>query len=39
MQGEVSQQVLETRMVEAGHKLVVLFKVKRAEQIEVQGHC
>ena len=39
MQGEVSQQVLETRMFETGHRLVILAQAKRAEQIEVQVPC
>lgn len=37
MQGEVSQQVLEARMLETRHRLVTLAQAKRAEQIKVQA--
>jgi len=39
MQGEISQQMLETRMFETGHRLVTPAQAKRAEQIEVQAPC
>ena len=36
---EVSQRVLEARVLETGHRLLTLEQAKRAKQIEMQASC
>ena len=37
MQDEVSQRVLEARVLETGHRLLTLEQAKRAKQMRVQA--